>query len=464
MKHLTKRVQRIAKYIHNGYLSEHDKSVLADFNKSNPTFNSLISKILSNRFDLTKDSIQLDAMLKDSSFKVRFQRQHSKIGISISEQIRLLEKRELIINPEDKGFVEEVLNTISYYHLRGYFLPFEKEKKLLTDNQFKENTNFQQIYKLYTFDRGIKHLLFGAIQKIEIYLRTQFVLELCVNRSLGHVFTQYLENNKPVKLDQVQKETLANFIKNISNTDYKRIAAQLLQHKYLSTQADKDTLKSMIESESFRVYCGLSHPHLDKRNFIEPPELEDENDIKPLSHDDVVRNLTEELPKANEIFISHYYLHYSEPEHPPMWSAFEVLTIGKLSKWISLLKVENGVNLFPALEFKTTTLKSLVHTISELRNQIAHHHRLVYKNIPFFDKLPREPKQLSENLVPNSYRLFNLLMIIGHIITKIDKNDSWVQELINYLNQYDYEQLHLAGCPHDWEARLSCLVGISNEK
>ena len=163
MKHFTKRVQRIAKYIHNGYLSEHDKSILADFNKSNPTFNSLISKILSNRFDLTKDSIQLDAMLKDESFKVRFQRQHSKIGISISEQIRLLEKRELIINPEDKGFVEDVLNTISYYHLRGYFLPFEKEKKLLTDNQFKENTNFQQIYKLYTFDRGIKHLLFGAI-------------------------------------------------------------------------------------------------------------------------------------------------------------------------------------------------------------------------------------------------------------------------------------------------------------
>lgn len=177
-------------------------------------------------------------------------------------------------------------------------------------------------------------------------------------------------------------------------------------------------------------------------------------DTNELKYADVVKNLIEELLKANEIFISHYYLHYSDPEHPPIWSSFEVLTIGKLSKWISLLKVENGVNLFSELGFRTVTLKSLVHTISELRNQIAHHHRLVYRNIPFFDILPKEPKQLSDQLVPNSYRLFNLLLIIAHIMSSIDKNKDWIDELISCFKKFDQEQLHLAGCPYDWKRRL----------
>jgi hypothetical protein len=46
-------------------------------------------------------------------------------------------------------------------------------------------------------------------------------------------------------------------------------------------------------------------------------------------------------------------------------------------------------------------------------------------------------------------------MIIADIIAKIDKNDIWVQDLISYLNRYDSEQLHFAGCPHDWEAKIS---------
>jgi abortive infection bacteriophage resistance protein len=69
----------------------------------------------------------------------------------------------------DEAFCEEVLSRVSYYRLSAYFLPFKS-----ADGNYKPGTNFNEVYKLYEFDRKLRRVLFTMIEEIEVYLRTQF--------------------------------------------------------------------------------------------------------------------------------------------------------------------------------------------------------------------------------------------------------------------------------------------------
>jgi abortive infection bacteriophage resistance protein len=58
---------------------------------------------------------------------------------------------------------------ISYYRLSAYFLTFRKK-----DGSYLPGTDFNQVYRLYEFDRKLRRLLFSAIDELEVYLRAQF--------------------------------------------------------------------------------------------------------------------------------------------------------------------------------------------------------------------------------------------------------------------------------------------------
>ena len=106
MKYSNKVAQRIAKFIHDGYLTEHDKSTLKTFAQSSLQHQALISKILSNKLDLTNDIKAIEYLVWDKQFQQIFKRKHHKIGLLISEQIQLFKQRGLIINPGDETFIE----------------------------------------------------------------------------------------------------------------------------------------------------------------------------------------------------------------------------------------------------------------------------------------------------------------------------------------------------------------------
>jgi abortive infection bacteriophage resistance protein len=105
---------------------------------------------------------------------------YNKPPLSISQQIGLLESRGLVIN--DKLEAESYLNNISYYRLSAYMLPFQI---VGTEHTFSDNTQFKQIIDLYTFDRQLKLLIFDAIERIEIAIRTQIIYQLSLKYG-GH--------------------------------------------------------------------------------------------------------------------------------------------------------------------------------------------------------------------------------------------------------------------------------------
>lgn len=93
-----------------------------------------------------------------------------KQGLSFEEQINLLIKRNLIVNDREKSI--KILSRVSYYKLSGYSL------HLRNNDIFLDGTTFENIYRLYLFDKKLSALLFDLFETVEISLKTQLANHL----------------------------------------------------------------------------------------------------------------------------------------------------------------------------------------------------------------------------------------------------------------------------------------------
>lgn len=95
---------------------------------------------------------------------------YSKEPLTIEQQISLLKDRGLTI--ADETYAKEVLGTISYFRFANYFRPMETDKQ---SHQFKSGATFENAVLLYNFDASLRELLFKAIARVEIALRTKMI-------------------------------------------------------------------------------------------------------------------------------------------------------------------------------------------------------------------------------------------------------------------------------------------------
>jgi len=100
---------------------------------------------------------------------------YTKPPLSVQEQINLLKSRGLQIPDESRAI--RYLQNISYYRLSGYMYPFLVNTK---QHIYKTRTTFDNILNLYHFDRELRLLVFSAIEKIEIALRSQIINQFSV--------------------------------------------------------------------------------------------------------------------------------------------------------------------------------------------------------------------------------------------------------------------------------------------
>ena len=95
---------------------------------------------------------------------------YSKHPLTIEQQISLLKGHRLAIT--DEAAAQKMLGTISYFRLANYFRPMETDKQ---SHQFKPGATFENAVRLYDFDVSLRELLFKAIARIEIALRTKMI-------------------------------------------------------------------------------------------------------------------------------------------------------------------------------------------------------------------------------------------------------------------------------------------------
>lgn len=101
----------------------------------------------------------------------------NKPARTIADQIALLKSRGMKFRNEADA--PHFLQNISYYRLKGYWWDTQSDR--VTHN-FKADTFFEDILDRYNFDRHLRLILFDAIERIEIALRTQMIHHL----SLSH--------------------------------------------------------------------------------------------------------------------------------------------------------------------------------------------------------------------------------------------------------------------------------------
>lgn len=84
-----------------------------------------------------------------------------------SQQVFRLQARNVIIT--HPAACEIFLSRVNYYRLMGYLLPFVSKPSELCTSPIE----FEKLVAIYNFDTEIRNLIALAIEKIEIYLRTQ---------------------------------------------------------------------------------------------------------------------------------------------------------------------------------------------------------------------------------------------------------------------------------------------------
>lgn len=89
---------------------------------------------------------------------------YTKAPATIKQQIEKLEERGCIIN--DKDYAYTCLTNINYYRLAYYFSPFLERK-----GRYFDGTSFEDIMRVYDFDRLLRRLIMTYLEEIEIYFR-----------------------------------------------------------------------------------------------------------------------------------------------------------------------------------------------------------------------------------------------------------------------------------------------------
>lgn len=100
----------------------------------------------------------------------------SKPSKSIKEQIALLQSRDMQF--KDVNDAPHFLNNISYYRLKGYWWELQDDK---VNHHFAPNSYFEDVIDLYNFDRHFRLVVFNAIERIEIALRTKLIYHLSLS-------------------------------------------------------------------------------------------------------------------------------------------------------------------------------------------------------------------------------------------------------------------------------------------
>ena len=99
-----------------------------------------------------------------------------KIFKTIDEQVEILRSKGLII--DDEYNVKETLLRENYFFINGYRHPFIENAKL---KKFRKDTNFRELYALFSFDRQIRNIIFKNILIIENNLKSIFSYQLSKN-------------------------------------------------------------------------------------------------------------------------------------------------------------------------------------------------------------------------------------------------------------------------------------------
>ena len=96
--------------------------------------------------------------------------EYTKPWMSIDDQFEFLTKKGLACDSPEK--LRARLITIGYYRLSAYWFPY-KIVDTSGDTVFRAGTSFEYIMRTYDLDSSLRLLIFEAVGKVEVFLRSR---------------------------------------------------------------------------------------------------------------------------------------------------------------------------------------------------------------------------------------------------------------------------------------------------
>ncbi|ADV46549.1 Abi family protein [Nitratifractor salsuginis] len=175
---------------------------------------------------------------------------YTKSPLTFSEQVHLLQERGLIV--PNSAYAELKLAQINYYRLSAYMRFFQDD----ASHCFREGTTFEQVIRLYYFDKKLRNLIFYAMEKLEVYFRTTYAYHTAMEPTLGA-----FGYTKSAKMHDLEKH--ASILEAIRR-DVDRSKEVFVTHFFSKYDGDYLPVWMMVEVISFstlsRLYGNLRAP------------------------------------------------------------------------------------------------------------------------------------------------------------------------------------------------------------
>lgn len=140
---------------------------------------------------------------------------NNKVFKTIDEQIEILKTRNLKIS--DVSLASNILEYENYYSvINGYKDLFVKINKSDNNDVYLDNTDFNEIYSLYKFDRELREILLIELLRVEKAIKG--VTSHVFSRHYGHNHNEYLSLNSFNSKNEKNKEATEKLIKKIKKT------------------------------------------------------------------------------------------------------------------------------------------------------------------------------------------------------------------------------------------------------
>lgn len=194
-----------------------------------------------------------------------------KPWLSFADQLQKLQERGLQV--DDPVAAREYLERLGYYRLSGYWYPLRSidlkksfaQGKAVRDDDFVQGSRFEDVVRLYVFDKKLRLMALDALERIEIAVRVDVAHLLGQRDPLAHENPACLHGNFTKKLiakgpDSGQTQHQAWLAKYQSMLNRARKEPFVVHHR---NQYGKLPIWAAIEVWDFgllsKLFSGMQH-------------------------------------------------------------------------------------------------------------------------------------------------------------------------------------------------------------
>ena len=182
----------------------------------------------------------------------------NKPACTIADQILLLSSRGMLFKDENQA--ADLLKNISYYRLKGYWWDMQID---YTQHTLKPNTYFEEVLDRYNFDRQLRLILFDAVERIEVAIRTKMIYHLSISYGglwylNSDLFDAVSISQSDGKVKTIHQNTVDELMREFNRSQEIFIKDHLSRHHNENADAWK-TLEVASMGTLSKLYKNLRH-------------------------------------------------------------------------------------------------------------------------------------------------------------------------------------------------------------